>query len=158
MIYSIATKEDLEELAEFLEQPSIDSTFVKPLSQRNISIKDRVYKKHESGYWIIARNEENNGVVGCLAVIPVKGKEIEISTFAVATETRGQGVGSTLLDEAIKLVKEKYSVDTLILDSWEGNPVISRLMEKKGFNLREAFEDPDKRPPGVRTVVYSRKL
>lgn len=156
-MYSIAEQRELEALAQFLEHPSIDFQFVKPLSQRKQSIKERVYDKYDKGYWILAKNEEGH-IHACLALIPNKD-EIEISTYAVSETCRGQGIGSTLINKAIEYTQRFYpDCKTLILDSWSGNPAIERIMNKNNFALRESFEDPAKRPPGVKTVVYSRKI
>ena len=156
IMYTLATTDDLDALVSFLEQPSVDLTFIKPLSQRSYSIKDRVYNKYRDGYWILAKLD--NKIIGCLALIPTK-EEIEISTYAVDRECRGRGIGSALIDIAIETTIEKYPTNkTLILDSWEGNPAIDKLMQKSGFVLRESFEDPAKRPQGIKTVVYSIKL
>lgn len=156
-MYSIAQQQELEALTQFLEHPSIDFQFVKPLSQRKQSIKERVYDKHSKGYWILAKSKEGH-IHACLALIP-NNDEIEISTYAVSETCRGQGIGSTLIDKAIEHTRQLYpKCTTIILDSWEGNPAIERIMQKKNFTLRESFEDPGKRPQGIKTVVYSRKI
>lgn len=46
----IATKDDLNDLIKYLSLDIIDNSFVKPLSQRNISIYDRVYKYFNNGF------------------------------------------------------------------------------------------------------------
>ncbi len=154
--YRLAEKEDLEDLTKFLSIPEIDNAFVKPLSVRNTTISERVHSKYTSGYWLLAKYE--NLIAGCLALIPNK-EEIEISTFAVSPNYKGQGIGSILLDKAIETTKDKYpDITNLILDSWDGNPAIARLAEKKGFSLRESYEDPEKRPTGIKTLVYELKL
>ena len=156
IMYALATENDLDNLVAFLEDPSIDGTFVKPLSDRPITIRERVYKKFKDGYWILAKEGEN--LLGCLALIPNKD-EIEISTYAVSEKARGKGIGTGLIYESEKVTLERYpSVQTLILDSWSGNPAIERIMDKTGFGLRDSFPDPDKRPPGINTVVYAKKV
>ena len=54
--YKIASQNELEDLVNFLSDPSIDLAFVKPLSQRSQSIRDRVYDKFKKGYWILAKD------------------------------------------------------------------------------------------------------
>lgn len=98
-------------------------------------------------------------IVGCLALIPSNDEEVEISTFAVSQAVRGKGIGSQLIDNADKEALGRFKdCKTLILDSWEGNPAITRLMEEHNFTFRKSFPDPDKRPEGVNTVVYDKKL
>ncbi|HIH66276.1 MAG TPA: GNAT family N-acetyltransferase [Nanoarchaeota archaeon] len=157
MTYIIANEGDLEKLTGFLSRPEIDLAFIKPLSSRAISIAERVYSKYKAGLWALAIDEGGN-VAGCCALIP-REKEVEISTYAVSPEHQGHGIGSALLDFLILEGKERYNqYKTIIMDSWEGNKAVERIMQKTGFVLREAYEDPDKRPPGVKTVVYERGL
>ena len=154
--YNVAKRNELDTLTNFLADPSIDQTFVKPLSQREQSIEERVINKYEKGVWILAKDDSR--ILGCLALV-LRPPEIEISTYAVAESSRGQGIGSGLIDKAIEVTKERYQMyDTLILDSWEGNMILERIMQKKGFYLRESFPDPDKRPEGINTIIYARKL
>ena len=156
VLFKIAEKEDLGELVGFLSLAEINNSFVKSLSQREITIEERVKRKYGAGVWILAFVEKE--LAGCLALVPNKDK-IEISTYAVISTYRGQGIGSRLLDEAFKICKERYErYKKIILDSWEGNKAIERLMEKNGFRLTELFYDPKKRPPGIKTVVYERLL
>lgn len=155
--YGIASEEDLISLTTFLKDPAIDRAFIKPLSQRPTSIEERVKEKFEKGYWILAKYDGK--IVGCLALIPSKKEEVEISTFAVSPEVRGKGIGSKLISQAEKETPGRFKdCRTLILDSWEGNPAISKLMEKHGFEFRKAFPDPDKRPAGISTVVYDKPV
>ena len=156
--YRIAGKNDLDELVKFLSMPEIDKSFVKPLSERTNTIEERVRTKYDLGLWLLAL--ERKIIAGCLALVPNQDERgIEISTYAVRPDYQGQGIGGRLIDEATKLIKDKYrEYRTIILDSWEGNKAISRLMNKKKFTLDKAFYDPIKRPEGVRTLVYKREL
>lgn len=157
--YVIAKEEDLPILEAFLSQESIDQAFVKPLSQRPQSIEDRVRGKFASGRWLFA-SDENGSLVGCLALIPKEEQEeVEISTFAVSQEMRGQGIGSKLIAAAEEEMRKSYpSYKKLILDSWEGNEAIERLMEKHGFSFKNSYPDPEKRPEGIKTVIYEKNL
>ena len=42
---------DSESLCAFLSLPEIDQLFVKPLSQRDITIGERVERYFQSGFW-----------------------------------------------------------------------------------------------------------
>lgn len=155
--YGVANEGDLLSLTTFLEEPVIDNAFIKPLSQRPTSIKERVNKKFKEGCWILARHEGK--IIGCLALIPSKNEEVEISTFAVSPMVRGRGIGSKLISQAEKETPKRFKdCKTLVLDSWEGNPAISKLMQKHGFEFRTSFPDPDKRPAGISTVVYDKPV
>jgi|SRR3989344_5501044 len=155
--YRTAEKDDLYQLTSFLSLPEIDMFFVKPLSQRSLSIEERVRKKYEHGLWLLAMDEKI--IAGCLALIPHDEDYVEISTYAVSQRHQGKGIGGRLIDEAMILCKQQYSnFKKIILDSWEGNEAITRLMQKKGFVLVNSFYDPEKRPEGVKTVIYEKIL
>ena len=157
IIYRLAEKDDLYQLIRFLSLPEIDLSFVKPLSQRTLSIEERVQKKYEHGLWLLAM--DTSTIAGCLALIQADEESIEISTYAVSPEYQGKGIGGRLIDEAIVLCRQRYSnYKKIILDSWEKNGAISRLMQKKEFILAKSFYDPSKRPEGIKTVVYEKSL
>ncbi len=50
----------------------------------------------------------------------------------VAKEHRGKGVGTILLTELMKLAKERFQLEILCLEVYEGNPAIS-LYDRLGF-------------------------
>lgn len=50
----------------------------------------------------------------------------------VGEEFRGHGVGRALMEDLIKLAKEKFKIELLHLEVYEGNPAI-HLYEKLGF-------------------------
>ena len=57
------------------------------------------------------------------------------------------------------LCKQRYSnFKKIILDSWEGNEAIAKLMQKKGFRLVNSFYDSTKRPEGIKTLIYEKIL
>ncbi len=155
--YRTAGKNDLYQLVDFLSLPEIDMSFVKPLSQRNLSIEERVKIKYENGLWLLAMDEKT--IAGCLALIPHDRDCVEISTYAVSQRHQGKGIGGRLIDEAIILCKQQYpSFKKVILDSWEGNEAITKLMQKKEFILVDSFYDPGKRPEGIKTAIYEKYL
>lgn len=150
--YKIAKREDLEKLVEFLTMPEIDNSFVKPLSQRGIDVRERVYKKYDNGQWVLACDGDN--IVGCCAVVRNKEKkEIEISTYVVAESYRGQGIGSRIFENALNLAL-KYPIEYRIMfDSWEGS-AIGYIAKKRGFVEKRRFYGDPKRPEGMPTIEY----
>jgi RimJ/RimL family protein N-acetyltransferase len=53
-------------------------------------------------------------------------------SIIVDPNLRGKGVGTTLLSALIKLAKERFNIETLHLEVYEGNPAIS-LYRRMGF-------------------------
>jgi RimJ/RimL family protein N-acetyltransferase len=53
-------------------------------------------------------------------------------SIIVAKEKRGQGIGSFLLEELIKLAKERFHIELLHLEVYDGNPA-RKLYERFGF-------------------------
>ena len=78
-IINMARNYDLHRIIAFLSQPDIDKGFCKPLSERNISISERVFLKYNQGIWVLAEIE--NQIVSCVAIVP-NGKGVSFSTFA----------------------------------------------------------------------------
>ena len=73
----IAQSDDLPKIISFLSQPEIDRGFCKPLSDRKISISERVLLKHNQGVWVIAEIE--NQIVSCVAIVP-EGEGVSFPT------------------------------------------------------------------------------
>lgn len=153
----IAKKKDLEKLIEFLNDPIIDKQFVTPLSQRDISIKERVYSKYKQGVWLIALDGDK--ICGCRALIYNPSENtITLSTFVVHPDYRGQGLGRSIYQKSIDVAVEKYNPSSIFVDSWSTNKMASILAKKFGFKKIKEYEEPDKRPEGIKTVLYELKL
>ncbi len=75
----VAQDRDLHRIISFLSEAEIDQGFCKPLSDRTISISERVFSKHKKGIWIFAEIE--NQIVSCLAIVP-EGRGVVFSTCA----------------------------------------------------------------------------
>ena len=117
----VAKKNDLDKLISFLSEPEIDNGFCKPLSDRNISITERVLLKYKKGVWVIAEIEDQ--IVSCIAIVP-NSKSVTFSTFACKNNIISKIAGGGLWEKSLKLVKENYDVSFINIDSWEGNELI----------------------------------
>jgi hypothetical protein len=162
-VIKLATKDDRQKLIDFLYKPVIDNQFNLPLSKRDISIPERVDKKLENpdSFWIIAVNRGQ--IIGCISAEaksdPETGfRSVMASTLALDPEYGSQLIGVSLghasIDEAINGLK----ADHYFADSWEGNEPFKRAMIASGFDIHGYIDDPDKRPPGVRTILYKMNL
>lgn len=148
----VAIESDLENLIKFLKKPEIDELFVSPLSQRKISIEKRVYSKYNEGLWLII-TDENNEIIGCRALVP-EFNSVMLSTFAINPSYQGKKLGKKLYQASINIAKERFNCKEIFVDSWNSNKTASILAKKFGFEKYKEFDDPDKRPKGIKTVIY----
>ena len=151
----VAQKEDLNNIISFLSQPEIDNAFCKPLSDRNISITERVFLKNKEGLWVLAKIE--NKIVACVAIIP-EGKGVIFSTFACFQNIESKLAGGGVCEKSLKIARENFDVSFIEIDSWEGNEFINRFLTKRGFKKIKIYPDPEKRPPSVNSVLYRKTL
>lgn len=150
-VIHIAQDADLQKIINFFSQPHIDRGFCKPLSERNITIPERVFLKHNQGIWVFAEIDQQ--IVSCGAIIP-DGKGVSISTFACINDVNCKIAGASVWENILKLAKEHFVADYIEIDSWVGNEFINRFLTKRGFEKIKTFSDPDKRPASVESVLY----
>ena len=152
----IATEGSLPNLVHFLRRPEIDRAFVRPLSQRNVSIKERVRSTYQRGFWLIAQHNGNVvGCRGCKGMVDQENAILEFSTTAVAPGFRHIGLATLLLQTAVAIALARYAPRLMRFDSWSTNAMIERVAQKIGFTKTRAYDDPQKRPPGVQSVEYT---
>ena len=152
---SLATKKDIPRIVSFLSKPEIDRAFVPHLSQRSLSIEERVESKLVKGFWLIAyHNKVIVGCRGCNGIVDQIKGVVEFSTIAVAQNLQRTGIGVLLLRTAVKIALERYAPSVMKFDSWSTNTTIERMALKVGFIKNRTFEDPAKRPPGIQSVEY----
>jgi hypothetical protein len=147
----IAQKRDLHRIKSFLASPEINNAFCKPLSERNISIGKRVWLKHRQGLWVIA--EIDDRLVSCVAILP-EGKGVSFSTFACINDIKSKLAGGGVWKQSLNIVRERFDVSFIEIDSWEGNHFINRFLRKRGFKKIRTYPDPGKRPDSVNSVLY----
>ncbi len=151
----VAQDRDLHRIISFLSEAEIDQGFCKPLSDRTISISERVFSKHKKGIWIFAEIE--NQIVSCLAIVP-EGRGVVFSTFACVNTIRPKLAAGGVWEQSLKLTKKIFNASFVEIDSWEGNDFINRFLRKRGFKKIETYPDPEKRPASVNSVLYRMTL
>jgi hypothetical protein len=144
-------------IIDFLKTPGVDNSFVKPLSQRDLSITQRVDKYYREGTWIIGHKSEN--IRGCVAVRQ-NADAAYLSTFALVHKPslNDLKLGLGLLDYVIQYASIELKAKVIDTDSWENNSVVEKLLLRKGFKINARYDDPAKRPPGVQTVYYVKEV
>ncbi|MEB2836642.1 MAG: GNAT family N-acetyltransferase [Desulfurococcales archaeon] len=64
---------------------------------------------------------------------PDVGRVGHLVSIAVLEEYRGRGIGSALLEETIRVMREVYDVESVYLEVRVSNDIAIRLYEKYGF-------------------------
>lgn len=153
----IADKADAEQIWGFLERPDIDHSFNRPLSERAVTIRDRVVATFQKGKWYLASSR--GAICGCRGVKfdPLK-LTLSFTTFVVDPSFRGMGIGQRLFRYSAEDAIATYQPALVVLDSWETNAVFEHIVLKHGFHKHRIFADPAKRPAGIGTVEYILEL
>ena len=152
---ALARESDASRIVSFLSDPEIDQSFVYPLSRRDISIEERVRSKFPKGFWLVASFEGKVvGCRGCIGVVDRKHRIVEFSTTAIDPVFRGSGLGVLLLRKAVESAFERYAPLTMKFDSWSTNKAMEKAALRAGFTKTRVFDDPTKRPPGVKSAEY----
>ena len=147
---------DLQDLVNFLQKPEIDQAFVRPLSQRDVSIDARVHTTFQKGFWLLAKHEGRIvGCRGCKGIVDSEKGILEFTTTAIDPAFQHQGIGTFLFQRGIAAALERYAPRMLRIDSWSGNTRLEKLVTKMGFVKSRTYDDPTKRPAGVLSVEYT---
>ena len=79
-------------------------------------------------------------VIGCFAISPINIAECELQKFTVRKDFRGKGLGSYLLDQAIRKALE-LNYKNILLFSHEDLKEATGLYKKQGFRIIENHPD-----------------
>jgi GNAT superfamily N-acetyltransferase len=88
----------------------------------------------EAGRIWIAEDEED--IVGCIAVTHTSDAEGWLRWFVVARHARGQGVGRRLLNEALSYARERFEV--LKLETFSELTTAGHLYRSSGFVVTDS--------------------
>ncbi len=140
---------DQELLVQWLLQPNILQWF--PLNDlREIEDAARIWMSYSSQKGVLTAlwNGEPCGIA-TLYLHPFR-KLAHQALFAIIVDEafRGKGVGKRLLLDLEKLAKERFSIELLHLEVYDGNPAV-RLYERLGFvqygHQKRFIKEPDGR-------------
>lgn len=140
-------------LQEFLSKPDIDTAFNLPLSQRTISVKDRVTSKFERGFWLGAFRE--NEIIGCRGCNGVSDGYVEFSTIVVANTDRRAGVGRALVAMGVVEALSIYGRHDMRLDTTPDNVAGAVTVEKLGFIAGSPYLDEQKRGNEGQSIMFT---
>lgn len=128
-----ADPEDAVNLKQWLLDPEILRWF--PMDNEN-EVEDSVriwvsYAKQKAG--LTALVDGKPAGMANLYIQPFKKFAHQcLFSIIVQSSQRGKGIGTVLLSELIKTAKERFNVEILHLEVYDGNPAI-RLYERLGF-------------------------
>jgi len=114
---------------------------VYPLTEHEIKETVKKLLEDDKGKFIVA--ELDDEPAGCVSVGPSSGRSRHIGWLGIYVRRKhwGKGVGSALMEEAIKLAKQ-LGCRKLMLGTTEGNERAIRLYKKFGFEV-EAYENEE---------------
>lgn len=88
-------------------------------------------------------------IVGTTALIRLSARRMELAKMAVEEESRGQGIGTALLDAAVERAR-RLGATCLVLQTHPVHEVAVRLYQRRGFEKRQV------RIPGAAKLNRSR--
>jgi putative acetyltransferase len=136
-------------LSKWLLDPNILKWFPM-LSEREVEDSVKIWSSY---------SRIGSGLTACLDGFPVGNANLYIQPFKklahqcllsiiVEDQHRGKGIGTALLKELEKLAKEKFHIELLHLEVYDGNPAIG-LYRKQGFQEygrhKNFIKEPDDR-------------
>lgn len=129
-----STEEDTPFLKEWLNDEKILRFFPMTSEPREFEDSIRVWMSYTKlGACLTALYEGEPVGMSCIYVHTYeKLKHQSLFAIVVKESMRGKGVGAFLLNETLKLAKEKFQIELLHLEVYEGNPAI-HLYERAGF-------------------------
>ena len=150
-----AVRIDLLSIVNLLNLSEVDDAFVLPLSQRLETIESRVHTRFNRGFWMTVW--DGNILCGCWAVSYDSLQEMAMfSTLVVRPGYQGKGLGKQLMQESIKQCVVEYNPKKMQFDSWNTNQALAVLAARLGFIKVAEYDEPNKRPIGIKNVLYER--
>lgn len=133
LTFRVSEPDDQKYLVDWLLQPGVLEGF--PLFDlREVEDAARIWLSYSKfGAVLTALYEGAPCGIANLYLQPYK-KLAHQSLFAIIVDEkfRGRGIGTRLLEEIEALAKEKFKIELLHLEVYEGNPAL-RLYHKRGF-------------------------
>lgn len=129
----LATKKDAKAIAEIIKR-HFETDYMGFASFDESYIKGKMKKDK----FFVAENDKK--VIGCIRASIVDLDLAEIRTLCVDKEYRGKGIAQSLLNEAIKFLKQK-KMRKIIARAKANNKAAINLFEKNGFEQEGYFRE-----------------
>ncbi|KHO47752.1 MAG: ribosomal-protein-alanine N-acetyltransferase [archaeon GW2011_AR5] len=130
----LATAKDSEEVAAIIKRHAQDD-YMGYATFNDTYIKDKMKKNN---FFFVA--EDSDKIVGCIRASIVDLDLAEIRTLCVDEGYRKKGLATELLQEALKLLREK-KMRKVAARSKADNTEVIRLFEKAGFEKEGYFRE-----------------
>lgn len=139
IILRFPRKDDVYELMEFINKLVDEDTFisnVKKVTKKEEEkyVSERLKKiSHNEGLCVVAEHEGK--IVANSTIDRVGGRSEHVGLFgiAVAKGFRNEGLGSILMEEILKLAKEKLKLKIVYMSMFSTNKRAEYVYEKFGF-------------------------
>ena len=94
------------------------------------------YMRHRGSHFWVAEHEESHEIIGCVGVQMYEevGGEAEIRRLRVRPDSRRRGVGTSLMEAALKFCQERGYLK-VVLDTFMDREPATKLFEKFHFSL-----------------------
>jgi putative acetyltransferase len=135
MIIRKVEREDNEALASLIRQvfeeynaPKINTVYSDPTTDQLFE----TFQVHGAVLWLA---EENGQILGCCGIYPTDGLPnncAELVKFYLSADTRGKGIGRTLMEKSIASAKQ-LSYTAIYLESFPEFATAVNIYEKQGF-------------------------
>ncbi len=132
-----------------------DTDFVLPFSKRSISAENIMEGVFTHGEYLGLFLDSE--IVGCGGYRILDIGNAEIHGVVVHPDHRGKGYGKLIVLSLIDRISSLESRNMIEVSTWEESVGLGMFMSS-GFKEVYRYEDPEKRPPGVRTVTLIMKL
>ncbi|HTD92548.1 MAG TPA: GNAT family N-acetyltransferase [Chitinophagaceae bacterium] len=155
MVVSVFTNDYKRRVIDLILSIQRDELGVKITEDDQPDLKDisANYQKDHGNFWLV---EENEQLVGTIALIDIGNNEVGLRKMFVAASHRGKekGVAQALMNEVLKWCREK-KISAIYLGTIDIMKAAHRFYEKNGFErLEKGSLPPNFLPMKVDNVFY----
>jgi len=100
--------------------------------RKNLEKHDNDYY-HKSGGKLLVALDENENIIGTIAICKINNEEVELKRFYVRKDYRGTGLSDKLYEKVINICKEN-KIRRIFLGTFEKFEKEIKFYIKKGFN------------------------